>query len=412
MRCKALAVMMIIMCLSMIIPTTVAENTANDQRYYFGLRPDETVNAGKDTGYSEVSEINKDDPHYGWSIGYFYVTGYTRHIVEGDKPPIFLKNVGDKVVLWFQLEQDITCLNGESGLVICEDINGYDEYFGIKQTNFGRGTIIIRHTDYQNNPGEPVIYTDYLAATATNGAAVQVELFEEGDYEIALDYEVKNIGVTAFGEDFLSGYNNYRLYFRFSVRNGNCMVYPFDVVTGSELTNSSSTENGFSLNMAMSRYLDVDITRAVINETGDGLVEDVRFNRPVNDGEKYTEEGVYTITVKNKYTQQSTVKVIYVGSDEVVAAHVDSEIPIDQLREMINSGACIIENGEVIMVSSNTGAVSDSQGSFVNTMETEGVDECKYDVRMILITFICGMIVGGVLAGLYFVKIQKNRQRV
>ena len=70
------------------------------------------------------------------------------------------------------------------------------------------------------------------------------------------------------------------------------MVYPFDVATGSELTNSSMTENGFRLDLAKSRYLKVNIKREVLKDSPDGLVEDTRFNGPAKDGAEYTDEGI------------------------------------------------------------------------------------------------------------------------
>ena len=70
------------------------------------------------------------------------------------------------------------------------------------------------------------------------------------------------------------------------------MVYPFDVLTGEELTNSSITENGFRLDLARSRYLAINVKKQQLKAGADGLTEDVRFNRPAKDGDEYTEEGV------------------------------------------------------------------------------------------------------------------------
>ena len=127
------------------------------------------VNTGKDNGYSGNSAIDKDDPHYGWNLGTFVVNGYTRE-TSSNGVPVFLKNAGDKVTLWFTLTQDINNLNGNSALTISEDTNGYDQYFEIAQTNFERGTLIIQYTDYEGNAHAPVIYTDFLAANAATGA--------------------------------------------------------------------------------------------------------------------------------------------------------------------------------------------------------------------------------------------------
>jgi len=108
--------------------------------------------------------------------------------------PIFIKTLGDQVELWFQLEQDIDCLNGNDTLSISEDGNGFDEAFGISKTNFGRGAMVTQHTDYRNSIGTPQLYTDYLSGITASGADTTVQLFEEGDYEVALNYDVYRFG--------------------------------------------------------------------------------------------------------------------------------------------------------------------------------------------------------------------------
>ena len=50
--------------------------------------------------------------------------------------------------------------------------------------------MISRQRDYENVLHNPVIYTNYLEANATVGADTKVRLFEEGDYEVALDYQI------------------------------------------------------------------------------------------------------------------------------------------------------------------------------------------------------------------------------
>lgn len=208
-----------------------------------------------------------------------------------------MKNVGDKVKLSFLLNQDIAKLNGNDDLSIEQDDDGYDEHFGIPKTDFGKGMLIIRHTDYQNKTGEPVLHKNYLEGVKVK-ADTEVELCEEGDYEVALNYE---IGVDNGIQFWKQGTYDYRIYFKFSVRNGNCMVYPFDVEKKNELTNTSVTENGFYLDFAKSRYLDIDVKKEVLKEGAEGLVEDTRFNMPASDGESYTDEGVYTIRKKSLY---------------------------------------------------------------------------------------------------------------
>ena len=290
--------------------------------------------------YSGEKAIGKSDPHYGWDLGSFFVSGYTDKIKKTDGNMVFLKNLGDKVTLSFHLNQDINKLNGKDKLSITADREGSDQYFETPTMDFGRGTLIIRHTDYKNEKSEPTIYTNYLESNTSLGADTIVKLFEEGDYEVALDYQVTN-------DKLIDKTGHYRIFFKFSVRNGNCMVYPFDLVNGSELTNTSITENGFYLDLAKSRYLKINLKRETLAEGADGLVEDTRFNGPARDGAKYTEEGIYTITVSNEYTGQSTVKNLYVGNNNVMKAHMTTGLGISEINKLVGEGAEISDDGTI-----------------------------------------------------------------
>lgn len=310
------------------------------------------INTGKDNGYSGNEPIDKDDPHYGWDIGYFYVNGYTRETVNNNQKPVFLKNVGDKVTLWFHLSEDITKLHGNEHLSISEDTNGYDRTFEIDQTNFEHGALIIQYTNPQGEAQDPIIYTDYLAASARTGANTKVQLFEEGDYVVSLDYEIKSMG-GAFNK--FASYTNYKIMFEFSIRNGNCMVYPFDSLTGAELADNAITENGFKLDMAKSKYLTIDVQRSVLVVGTDGyLTEDVRFNRPAKDGETYTSEGIYTFKVTNLYTGENTTKTIYVGANSYLRALSATGMSIAELNAEIEKGAIVHEDGTVEVMSTST----------------------------------------------------------
>ena len=294
--------------------------------YFFSA---EAVDAGFDNGYAKSNQIKGNDQHFGWRLGRFFMSGFSRVSDGTSDNPVFVKNVGDEITLWFDLEQDINALNENKNLSVCSDTNGYDQYFGIKKTNFGKGTLIVRHTDYQNAKSDPVIYTDYLLAKGTSGADTKIVLSEEGDYEVALDYEMQDDDVRHFNQKF----GNYKIRFKFSLRNGNCMVYPFDVVTRSELQNTAVTENGFYLDLARSRYLTIDVKRSVIIEGSNGsMIEDERYNRPAKDGDRYTDEGIYTISVSNQYTGESTVKTIFVGSDELLREYIKNGFSEDRLR--------------------------------------------------------------------------------
>lgn len=333
-----------IVCVIMVFSIMTGYLFEKESKEEISMEPD----AGKDTGFSENNEITKKDPHYNWTLGSFSVNGYTR-VITDDGNPIFLKTVGDEVVLDFQLEQDIDALNNDKSLMIANDKKAYDNLLYKDETAFGRGALIIRKTDaYQNKKGTSQLYTDYLSGVKV-GANTQVEICEEGDYEVALDYSIrdKKITVPFIDKTIRSTYNDYKIYFTFSVRNGNCMVFPFDIATGEELTNKAITENGFYLDLAKSRYLEINVKKEVLREGATGLTEDVRFNKPASDGEKYTDEGIYTITVSNPYTEEETVKKIYVGTNSVLKAYMTTGYAISDIQSLLKDGATIDDDGNI-----------------------------------------------------------------
>lgn len=320
---------------------TEEKEQQSDTRMYLG----EAVYSGDSDGYAKHEPIERDNPHFGWKLGDFYVSGFIRAIDENVDVPVFLKNVGDTVKLSFVLNQDIEKLDGKEELSIGSDEYGYDEQLGIVESDFGKGMLAIRYTDYQGKTKEPTLHKDYLKAVKL-GADTEVELCEEGDYEIVLDYQIEVDN--AWYEFYKQSSFDYRIHFQFSVRNGDCMIFPFDVKTHSELTNSAVTPNGFYLDFAKTRYLDIDIKKEVLNETENGLVEDTRFNKPAADGEEFVEEGIYTITATNRYTNQSsTVKKIYVGTNNVLMAHAKTNLSIDEINKQLANGTTVNEDGSL-----------------------------------------------------------------
>lgn len=332
----------LILCCCIVLP---ASASGVETGYHLGEGA--LINAGKDTGFAESNPIDKDDPHWDWSLGTFYLSGYTRQMENESGELLFLKNVGDTVTLWFSLNQDINCLNGDERLSIASDKNGFDQNLGVAQQDFGRGMLIVKHTDYLNH-STVTTYRDFLAAEASTTADTEVSVFEEGDYEIALDYEIREAHLNLFGWEPLPSYHNYRISFKFSVRNGNTMIFPRDVETGAELINGAITEHGFVLDLAQSRYLDIDIKKEVLQEGTVGLVEDVRFNKPAKDGSEFTDEGIYSITVTNRYTGQQTIKKIYVGTNDMLKAYVVTGMSLQDIQEQVALGATITENGTLI----------------------------------------------------------------
>ena len=382
---QILSIIIVIITMSLLPLSVAAEVTDNHSgnRYYLG----EAVKTGCDNGYKGDDKITEGDIHFNWKIGEFYVDGFASTVKDDENTPVFLKNVGDKVQLWFSLKQDIEKLNNDENLSISEDSNGSDEYFSVPKTNFGHGALIIRKTDYTNAKSDPIIYTDYLVAKASPDADTEVELCEEGDYEVALDYEIKNDPRKIFDVSIFPTYSNYKIFFKFSVRNGNSMVYPFDVKTKGELNNTSVTENGFYLDFANSRYLDINIKKEVLNEGANGLVEDVRFNRPAKDGEEYTEEGIYTITSSNRYTGQLTTKKIYVGDNDVLKAVAATGLSVKDVNDYIANGAKIENDGSILLTSHET--IPGDEESIQPNVATEDSAKGKFFIDN-LIWFIPG----------------------
>lgn len=303
---------------------------------------DSKINTGRNNGFSGTEAITRDDPHYGWEMGTFFVNGYTDSTTENEVP-VFLKNVGDQVTLWFNLKQDIDRLNGNKNLKVNENKGGSDQQFEIGRTDFRRGTLIIRYTNYRNETQEPIIYTNYLASCTRTGADTMVELFEEGDYEVALDYELVD-------EEGIDTYTDYRVYFRFKIRNSNCMAYPFDSVSGTELSDGAITGNGFRLDLARSRYLTINVERRSVTFKDGRYVEDSRFNGAAKDGDTYAEEGIYIFTVTNRYTASKPgTKRIYVGSSPILKAMAGSGMTLSEINSCIEEGAEILEDGSIYL---------------------------------------------------------------
>ena len=311
-----------------------------------------TTKTELDNGYTGTLAIDKKDPHDGWGLGTFVVNGYTRE-TEEDGTPVFLKNTGDNVTLWFVLDQDINCLNGNSSLTISEDTNGSETHtdpkLSIKQTNMKHGALIVRHT---NSEGHTTVtpYFDFLAANARTTANTKILLREEGDYEISLLYEIEKCDVQVGSLKVIPSYTNYKINFSFKIRNSNAMVFPFDCKTGKELSDKEHTPNGFTLNLANSQYLTIDVIEHVINVRKDGtLVLDLRQNKAAKEDVAYSEDGIYTITAKNLYSDgDPTTKTIFVGSNKYIIA-MSKGYSIDSLNSLIRDGATIEEDGTITM---------------------------------------------------------------
>ncbi len=83
-------------------------------------------------------------------------------------------------------------------------------------------------------------------------------------------------------------------------------------------------------------------------------MEDTRFNGPAKDGAEYTEEGIYTITVSNDYTNQFTVKKIYVGTNRILRAYMTTGLSIPEINNLVAEGAIILDDGTIKLAEKTT----------------------------------------------------------
>ena len=299
----------------------------------------------KNTGYDKTQTLDVKDPHYGWSLGAFVISGFTAEAPDGNgQYPTFLKitNEGqdDTVKLRFKLKKDINRLNGDPKLFVVEDKKGYDQYFQVPKQNFGRGTLIIRKTDVDGTVNKPIVYTNYLSGVSSVDANTEIDVNEEGDYEVALDYKIKKKNGLA------TATYDYRIFIKFSVRNGNCMFFPRDLSTDirATLSDGAIAPSGFELDLAESKDLELNIKKYDLD--GD---EDLLFNKPALDGNQYTEEGKYIISARNKYTGEKVEKTIYVGEKSKIESILEQEkktVDIESGKEDIQDANNSTQEGD------------------------------------------------------------------
>lgn len=270
------------------------------------------VNAGKDTGFSQKNPIKKGDPHFGWGLGHFMMSGYTERTDNGELP-VFIKKPGDALILSFVLDQNIDALNGDNALTIADDTNGYDEQYQ-SQSNFKRGALFVQHINAATHENNVETYTNFLESSDGKVADTKIRINEEGRYTVALDYEIKKVskimGVPK------SDYYDYRICFSFEVKNGSSMVYLFDIESGSQLLDYAKTNTGFRIGFANNTTLRVNYTYYALNQSETSF--DVRYQNISMDDESFEKPGWYVITSLNKETGEKVTKNIFVGDEDLL----------------------------------------------------------------------------------------------
>ena len=363
--------------------------------YDADIQKEDDVNAAKQSlgtkikteseGYTGSKKIDEDDCHYGWDLGNFFVSGYTATTSSADNIPIFLKNQGDKVSLWFELLQDIDHLNGNDALSIGDEEKGYDQYFETPETKLGRGALIIRYTDYENVKHTPEVYTNYLEANAITGESQRIQALDEGDYEVALDYEIKNDKTKMLVVIPNPSYSHYRIYFKFSIRNADSNVTLVDLESGLKLKNNSCTEAGFKIELDKTRYLDVDVKRELYDGEKRAFTEDKKLKRIAKSGGEYTEEGIYLVHAKNKYTDSETTKLVYIGSDPYLQKCVQKGMTLDEILE--NSVEIEADDQESVTIEPQENDL-DSSAKTVDTLRENSKKGINRTIVLICLIFL------------------------
>lgn len=194
------------------IPGGIAESMESGYRLTHTL-----VETGRDNGFSKENQVEKSNPHYGWNIGNFSVSGFVAKEVAPFGVPIFYVRKGDiNFKLIFELNYPLDKLGNKETLSVNEDTNGYDTSFEIEKQDFGYGALFIRRRDIETGEYDEVSkHLNFLYGRKVGSQFVVTNSMVEGDYEIALDYEIKErYGLL----NALTNWWNYKMSCRFAVR--------------------------------------------------------------------------------------------------------------------------------------------------------------------------------------------------
>ena len=357
-------------------PSVDREETLNPEAAY---EFNDVKRVDSEKGFANPKQIAANDPHNDAYIGRFYISGYTSED-ENKECPTFLKVPGDKMALWFYLEQPLNKCFGRTDVKVNDIKSGSDSHFGTPTIdNFGKGALIVRKRGKKNHK-ERQIYTNYLEASATVGANTRIDLFEEGDYEVALDYQLHYDKPFVFGTKTTKTLS-YQMLFRFNVRNGDISAFIRDIDTKQFLNSGDIAEHGFYIDLAKSKYLKSAIRREVLSDSIDGLVEDPQFDGIAVEGRKYTDEGIYTVTVENPATGRSIEKRVYVGNSDVLIAHMKTGLSISEIKEKLASGAYVDEDGQIIETEQVLTEANERETEAISESVTETESDTKEELN-------------------------------
>ena len=190
-----------------------AEPVADQQEktHYYRERDVLSYCGNKPDRYSVSQPVEADNPHSGWDLGRYFVSGYQEESTDWEGNQVYTLKEGEKLVLGFCLDQDINGIDGEENLNILEDEENSDVFYlpDVSKMDFGRGALFVCYTD-PSKKRHTTYYTNFLEGDALLHGKTGICLLEEGSYEVAMDYKV--------GKTNKKDTRFYQAYFKFTVK--------------------------------------------------------------------------------------------------------------------------------------------------------------------------------------------------
>lgn len=93
--------------------------------------------------------------------------------------------------------------------------------------------------------------------------------------------------------------------------------------------------------------MDINVEYSRIKLSNGLINEDTRSNKIYTLGTQYTDEGIYRISIKNKYTGEETTKIIYVGTSKYLKALSKNKLTVDALNNKLKNGKTVSNDGTI-----------------------------------------------------------------
>lgn len=294
-----------------------------------------------DDEYYGNQTIELKDPMYSRSIGEFTVKGFTSFDDTNKENVIFEKTGADRIAVSFNLEEkNIDKLFGSKDLKINYD-TANDKELQIEKQEFKRGTLIVKFTDTRNKKKDPIVYTNFLEACTTTKADTKILLFEEGSYEIVLDFEILDESKTPDKK------TNYKMKFNFEVVNGNAKAFFVNTTTSELLDNNAVITDAFKIDFANSKKLKANCIYYKYTLNDNQIKETIVSNNAVADGDIFEKSGKYVFTVSSDAGSKESEFVVYVANDKYTKAITQPDMDLESVNQKLKNGYKINEDGSL-----------------------------------------------------------------